>query len=143
MLRVLKVRLDCERLPEGETKRTLLRAIARSGKSLPFNVVLRITRLSASRYHGWCRVEAGCDLDDQPSCPRVVPTRLTPDEIENMRQIGIRAKAPGELLHLDVTIIRLLDGTRAYLHAMTGNYSRRILSWTLEEKLGSGGTCRI
>ena len=58
-------------------------------------------------------------------------------------KIGIRANAPGELLHLDVTIIRLLDGTRAYLHAVIDNYSRRILSWTLEERLGSGGTCRI
>jgi transposase InsO family protein len=58
-------------------------------------------------------------------------------------KIGIRAEAPGELLHLDVTIIRLLDGTRAYLHAVIDNYSRRILSWTLEERLGSGGTCRI
>jgi putative transposase len=58
-------------------------------------------------------------------------------------KVGIRAKAPGELLHLDVTIIRLLDGTRAYLHAVIDNYSRRILSWTLEEQLGSGGTCRI
>jgi len=58
-------------------------------------------------------------------------------------KVGIRAKAPGELLHLDVTIIRLLDGTRAYLHGVIDNYSRRILSWSLEERLGSGGTCRI
>jgi transposase InsO family protein len=58
-------------------------------------------------------------------------------------KIGIRAKAPGELLHLDVTIIRLLDGTRTYLHAVIDNYSRRILSWTLQERLGSGGTCQI
>ncbi|MBW2422523.1 MAG: transposase [Deltaproteobacteria bacterium] len=58
-------------------------------------------------------------------------------------KIGIRAKAPGELLHLDVTIIKLLDGTRAYLHAVIDNYSRRILSWTLEDRLGSGGTCQI
>ncbi len=58
-------------------------------------------------------------------------------------KIGIRAHAPGELLHLDVTIIRLLDGPRAYLHALIDNYSRRILSWTLEERLGSGGTYRI
>ena len=58
-------------------------------------------------------------------------------------KIGIRASAPGELLHLDVTIIRLLDGTRAYLHAAIDNYSRRILSWSLEDRLGSGGTCRI
>jgi putative transposase len=44
---------------------------------------------------------------------------------------------------LDVTIIRLLDGTRAYLHAVIDNYSRRILSWTLEKRLGSGGTCHM
>jgi putative transposase len=36
-----------------------------------------------------------------------------------------------------------IDGTRAYLHAVIDNYSSRILSWTLEERLGSGGTCRI
>jgi putative transposase len=42
-----------------------------------------------------------------------------------------------------LTIIRLLDGTRAYLHAVIDNYSRRILSWTLEQRLGSGGTCGI
>jgi hypothetical protein len=58
-------------------------------------------------------------------------------------KVGIRAKTPGELLHLDVTIIRLLDGTRAYLHAVIDNYSRRILSWTLEERLGSGGMRRM
>ncbi len=175
----------------------LLRASDRAGKALPLNAALRIVRLSSSRYHSWCRSETGCDLDDQPSCPRVVPTRLTPSEVETVREmvesddhrhmslralalhaqrigkviaspstwyrlvrtagwrrprirvypakpkIGIRAETPGELLHLDVTIIRLLDGTRAYLHAVSDNYSRRILSWTLEKRLGSGGTCRI
>ncbi len=58
-------------------------------------------------------------------------------------KVGIRASAPGELLHLDVTIIRLFDGTRAYLHAAIDNYSRRILSWSLEDRLGGGGTCRL
>ncbi len=197
MLRVSKVQLDYERLPEGDAKRILLRAIERAGKVLPLNAALRIVRLSSSRYYSWCRSEAGCDLDDQSSCPRVVPSRLTRGKIENMQEmvedadhrhmslralalhaqrigkvlaspstwyrlvkksgwqrprtrvypakpkIGIRAKAPGELLHLDVTIIRLLDGMRAYLHAVIDNYSRRILSWTLERRLGSGGTCRI
>jgi transposase InsO family protein len=42
-----------------------------------------------------------------------------------------------------VTIIRLLDGTKAYLHAIIDNYSRRILAWTLEDRLGGGGTCQI
>ncbi len=50
MLRVSKVQLDYERLPEGETKRTLLRAIELTKKTLPLNAALRITRLSAARY---------------------------------------------------------------------------------------------
>ena len=87
MLRVSKTQLAFERLPEGDTKRILLRAIERAGKVLPLNAALRITSLSASRYHSWCRTEAGCDLDNHPSCPRVVPTRLTPGEIENMKQM--------------------------------------------------------
>jgi transposase InsO family protein len=57
--------------------------------------------------------------------------------------VGVRAIAPGELLHLDVTIIKLQGGTRTYLHAVIDNFSRRILSWTLEARLGSGATCRV
>jgi len=58
-------------------------------------------------------------------------------------KIGVRATAPAELPHLDVTIIKLLDGTRTFLRAIIDNYSRRILSWTLESRLGSGATCRV
>ncbi len=64
MLRASKVRLDYERLPEGESKKLLLRAIERAGKVLPLRAALRIARLSSSRYHSWCRAEAGCELDD-------------------------------------------------------------------------------
>jgi len=31
--------------------------------------------------------------------------------------------------HIDTTVIRLLDGTHAYLHAVIDNFSRRILAW--------------
>ncbi len=47
MVRVSKPQLDYERLPEGDAKRILLRAIKRAGKDLPLNTALRITRLSA------------------------------------------------------------------------------------------------
>ncbi len=97
MLRASKVRPDYERFPEGDAKKTLLRAIERAGKALPPNAALRIVRLSYSRYHSGCRAEAGCDLDDQTSCPRVVPTRLTPSEVESSRglwKIASAAAAP-------------------------------------------------
>ncbi|NNF42345.1 MAG: transposase [Phycisphaerales bacterium] len=44
-------------------------------------------------------------------------------------KVGIRASRPNEMWHIDTTIIRLLDGTRAYVHAVIDNYSRRILAW--------------
>jgi putative transposase len=34
---------------------------------------------------------------------------------------------------LDTTVIRLLDGTRAYLQAVIDNFSRRILAWRVAE----------
>ena len=197
MLRVAKTRFDFERIPESDSKRALLRAITRSKKVVPLNAVLRVAGISPSRYHSWCRVADGCDLEDQPSCPKTVPSRLASEEVETIGKMvegqeyrfmsiralalhaqrigkvfasastwndlvrrkgwgrprkrvypakpkaGVRALAPGELLHLDVTIIKLLDGTRTYLHAVIDNYSRRILSWILEARLGSGATCRV
>jgi len=43
-------------------------------------------------------------------------------------KIGIRATHPNEYWHIDVTVIRLLDDTKCYLHAVIDNFSRRILS---------------
>jgi putative transposase len=197
LLRLAKTRFDFERIPESDSKRALLRAIERSKKGAPLHAVLRVAGISPSRYHSWCRAAEGCDLKDQLSCPKTVPTRLTSEEVETIGEmvegrehrfmsiralalhaqrigkvfaspstwydlvrrkgwgrprrrvyppkpkVGARALAPGELLHLDVTIIKLLDGTRTYLHAVIDNYSRRILSWTLEARLGSGATCRV
>ena len=37
--------------------------------------------LSASRYHRWRQAEHTCGLDDQLTCPRLTPTRLTAAEI--------------------------------------------------------------
>jgi transposase InsO family protein len=35
--------------------------------------------------------------------------------------------------HIDTTVIRLLDRTRAYLHAVIDNFSRRILAWRVAD----------
>jgi putative transposase len=42
---------------------------------------------------------------------------------------GLRTTRANEMWHIDTTVIRLLDGTRAYLHAVIDNFSRRILAW--------------
>jgi len=49
-------------------------------------------------------------------------------------RIGIRASRPNELWHIDTTLIRLLDHSRVYLHAVIDNFSRRILAWRLSDR---------
>ena len=41
--------------------------------------------------------------------------------------------------HVDVTVIRLLDGTKLYLHGVLDNFSRRILAWHLAENGQTSG----
>ncbi len=58
-------------------------------------------------------------------------------------KVGIRATAPNEIWHVDTTLIRLLDGTRAYLHAVIDNFSRRILSWKVSATFDPSTTAEL
>jgi hypothetical protein len=87
LIRVSKSRLDVERIPDPTSKRVVLRAIERSKKAMPLTAALRLAGISASRYHGWRRTEKGCDLEDQSSCPRTMPSRLTSDEAAGIEAI--------------------------------------------------------
>ncbi len=58
-------------------------------------------------------------------------------------KVGIRASKPNEIWHVDTTVIRLLDGTRAYLHAVIDNFSRRILAWKVSDRFEPGNTVSV
>ncbi len=75
------------------------------------------------RRHGWRRPRA-----------RVHPDKPT---------IGIRAAQPNEIWHVDATVIRLIDGSKVYLHAVIDNFSRRILSWKVSDRLQPANTVAI
>jgi transposase InsO family protein len=188
--------LNYLRFPDPQAKSQLLHAIDRSQDVLPIRVVLRIIRLSQSRYHGWKRQQF-CSLDDRPSCPRSTPQQLTPNEISTIKEmitseefrhvstgrlallaqrlgkvfaspttwyrlvqrhqwrrprnrihpdkpkVGIRASRPNEFWHVDTTVIRLLDGTRAYLRAVIDNFSRRVLAWKVLPSLDPTSTAKL
>jgi transposase InsO family protein len=57
--------------------------------------------------------------------------------------VGVRATAPNQIWHIDVSVLKLLDGTKAYLHAIIDNYSRKILAWTVAERLDPTATCQL
>jgi len=58
-------------------------------------------------------------------------------------KVGIRASAPNEIWHVDTSMLRLLDGTRAYLHAVIDNFSRRILAWKVSERFDPTVTAEL
>jgi transposase InsO family protein len=57
--------------------------------------------------------------------------------------VGVRAAQPNETWHVEVTLLKLLDGTRAYVHAVVDNYSRKILAWTVAARLDPTATCQL
>ena len=73
--------------------------------------------------HGWRR-------------PR---TRIHPQK----PKLGIRASRSNQFWHIDTTVIRLVDGTHAYLQAVIDNFSRRILAWRVSERLEPGNTVSV
>jgi transposase InsO family protein len=197
LLRISGFRLSGERLPAGDDKARLLRAIAGAEPVLPLVVILRIVGMTPSRYRAWQRATEVCGLDDRPSCPRSMPSRLTCEEVATIKDmvldpglrhmplrtlslfaqragkvfvsvttwarlvrehgwrrprtrvhpakptLGVRASRPNEYWHIDVTVLKLLDGTKTFLHAVIDNYSRKILAWTLAPRLDPATTCPV
>jgi len=196
LLRTSGFRLRHERLPAGDDKARLLRAIAGAEPALPLVLILRIVGMAPSRYHAWHRATEVCGLD-RPSCPRTMPSQLTHEEVATIKDmvldpglrhmplrtlslfaqragkvfvsvttwarlvrmhgwrrprtrvhpanptLGVRASRPNEYWHIDVTVLKLLDGTKTFLHAVIDNYSRKILAWTLAPRLEPVTTCQV
>ena len=66
-------------------------------------------------------------------------TRVHPDRPKE----GFRTTKPDEAWHVDTTVFRLLDGTKAYLQAVIDNYSRRILAWRIGARLEPTATAAL
>src|SRR6266852_4598544 len=87
LLRTSGFSLTGERLPDGRAKMRILRAVDRAREYLPLPAVLRFLRVSPSRFHAWRRRQSACSLDDQSSCPRTSPSRLTPPEVRAIKDV--------------------------------------------------------
>jgi putative transposase len=118
LLRASGFSLATERLPEGEAKLRILSAIDRARDCIPLRAVLRFLQLSPSRFDTWRRRQTAWALDDQSSCPRRSPHRLTPSEVQT---IGAMIMAP-EYRHVPT-------GTLAVLGQRLGRVSASPSTW--------------
>jgi hypothetical protein len=81
LVRLTCFRLDSQRVPDGEAKRSILAAIASATKAIPLAVALRVLRLPPARFHAWRNLADNCTLADRSSCLRTTPAQLTAEEI--------------------------------------------------------------
>ena len=58
-------------------------------------------------------------------------------------KVGLRTTRPDQAWHIDTTVIRLLDGSKAFLHAVIDNFSLRILAWRLADKFDPANTIAL
>ena len=50
---------------------------------------------------------------------------------------GKRTNKPFELLHMDATVVKFQDGTKAFVHLIIDNFSRAILGWKIARTCSS------
>lgn len=50
-------------------------------------------------------------------------------------EVGVRANAPNEKWHADITEIKTADGKIAYIYLVVDNFSRYITSWRVSDKI--------
>jgi putative transposase len=55
-------------------------------------------------------------------------------------KIGVRASEPNEIWHLDMSVFRLLDGTKVHIQGIIANASRYMLGWKVSTDFGGVNT---
>lgn len=81
LVRVSGCSLDKRSHVDVATRAVIVKAIERARRVLSLRTVLRILRLSSSRFHAWKNSQNNCRPPDRASCPRRAPNQLTPDEV--------------------------------------------------------------
>src|SRR6516225_1619270 len=135
LLRISNFTLASERLPDGRDKQRIMDAIDQAHACIPMRALLRLLRLSPSRFHAWRRRHMVCALDDQSSCPRTSLHRLTPSEI---RVIKDMVTAP-DYRHVPTGTLAILAQRLGKVWAAPSTWYRLVQSSTAGG--GHGSVC--
>ena len=55
-------------------------------------------------------------------------------------KIGLRASRINQYWHLDATLLRLCDGTKAFLQVVSDNFSKLVLAWSVSHEINGVNT---
>ena len=68
---------------------------------------------------------------------RLLGIRRTKGKVfrKKKRKKGIRASSPNRIWHTDITVMKTLDNKKYYIYLLIDNYSRKILSYDIKERV--------
>jgi putative transposase len=186
--------IEWKRLPSSAAKAEVLGNIERACESADLKDCLEAINMSPARHRNWKNRSVACDLEDQSSCPKLSPSKITTDEVAEMEnfvtakefahypisalstfamkveklycssaswyriikkkgwkrpkkriypekpRIGLRATGLNEYWHVDATLMRLQDGSKAYLQVISDNFSKFIVAWRVSHEINGLST---
>ena len=86
-IKIFGFQIQYKRLPSPESKSDILAAIKSAVQAISLEHCLEAIGLSSARYFHWIKRQVSCELKDQPSCPRISPTKLTTSELNKIKDI--------------------------------------------------------
>jgi hypothetical protein len=81
LIRIAGCSLDHQRNLGRDARARIIKAIERARGVLSLRIILRIMKLSSSRFHAWNSDEKSCRPAEGSRCPRRRPNQLTPREV--------------------------------------------------------------
>lgn len=173
-----------------EFKTKFINSIKETCQSVSLKESLEIIGIHPARYHYIAKSLKECDATNLKICPKLRPTRLTLDEVMEIKKlvtsedfshysisslylhakrnnvifaslatwyrtikehnllrplkrihplkpkVGVRALAPNDIWHMDLSVFRFIDGSKAYIQAIIDNFSRMILAYRVSKNYG-------
>lgn len=129
----LRDHLSCPRISPTKMLPSEIRTIGELLSNSVFNhlsvtalsILAKRTRTVMASLSTWHRVNRENGL--KRSYKRIYPAKP---------MVGVRAALPFQIWHMDLTIIRLENGTRAFIQCVIDNYSRFVLAWQVTQEYG-------
>jgi transposase InsO family protein len=119
--------MQYQKLPRGFEKSHLVTAIEKASKILSLKYCLDKIGLSTARFRYWQKLGAGCHLVNRTSCPKLLPNRLTSQEIFTIKDMVNSEK----YAHYSIASLALLAKRMGRVYASTATWSRIIKLFNL------------
>ncbi|MGE0175350.1 MAG: hypothetical protein AB7T49_21380 [Oligoflexales bacterium] len=129
--RLFGLQIQFKRLPTAEAKTDLIGKIKAAANVCGLATALEAIGLSSQRYHVWLKRQKRCNLQDQPSCPKLTPWKLPIAEISKIKNYV----TSNDYAHISVPSLVWLARRTGDVFASAATWYRIIKQYQLKKPL--------